>query len=115
MRFKLIYMDNGATTKIDENVLKTMMPFFTDKYANPSSSHSFGQDAKDAIDKARGRIAESINANDDEIFFTSGGTESNNWVLKGVAFAAKKEDKNKNHIITTKIEHKSILNSCSSF
>ena len=112
MRFKLIYMDNGATTKIDENVLKTMMPFFTDKYANPSSSHSFGQDAKDAIDKARGRIAESINANDDEIFFTSGGTESNNWVLKGVAFAAKKEDKNKNHIITTKIEHKSILNSC---
>ena len=112
MRFKLIYMDNGATTKIDPDVLKVMMPFFTEKYANPSSSHSFGQDAKDAVDKARGIIAKSINADEHELFFTSGGTESNNWVLKGVAFAAKKENKEKNHIITTKIEHKSILNTC---
>ncbi|MBT4541235.1 cysteine desulfurase [Candidatus Woesearchaeota archaeon] len=124
MRFKLIYMDNGATTKIDENVLKSMMPYFTEKYANPSSSHSFGQDAKDAVDKARGRIAKAIGADEHEIFFTSGGTESNNWALKGLAFAAMnagkidasgkkiKSGEHKNHIITTKIEHKSILNVC---
>jgi cysteine desulfurase len=117
MRFKLIYMDNGATTKIDEDVLKTMMPYFTEKYANPSSSHSFGQDAKDAVDNARAIIAKAIGANDEEIFFTSGGTESNNWSLKGAAFAAKNAKKDssgehKNHIITTKIEHKSILNVC---
>ena len=109
MRFKEIYMDNGATTKIDPDVLKVMMPYFDEKYGNASSSHSFGQDAKDAMEKARGIIDDSIGADESEIFFTSGGTESNNWAIKAVAFANK--DKG-NHIITTKIEHKCVLNVC---
>ncbi|MFH1440181.1 MAG: cysteine desulfurase family protein [Candidatus Woesearchaeota archaeon] len=125
---KQIYMDNGATTKIDPNVLKEMMPYFTDKYANPSSFHSFGQEAKDAVEKSRLIIAKAINADDKEIFFTSGGTESNNLALKGIAFSCKNRSDNKsldqseknaskkncteNQIITTKIEHKCILNTC---
>ncbi|MBI4453576.1 cysteine desulfurase [Candidatus Woesearchaeota archaeon] len=113
---KEIYLDNGATTKVDTKVMEAMLPYFTEKYGNASSSHSFGQDAKDAIEKARRVIAKSISANDDEIYFTSGGTESNNNALKGVAFAFKSEPKsektNRNHIITTKIEHKCILETC---
>lgn len=107
MRFKQIYLDNGATTMLDPKVLKVMMPYFTKKYGNASSSHSFGMDAKEALENARKVIAKSINAKPEEIVFTSGGTESNNFALKGVAFA--KED---NHIITTKIEHKSIIKTC---
>ncbi len=102
MRLKSVYMDNGATTKPDPKVVEKMMPYITDKYGNPSSTHSYGIDAKEALENARDVIAKSINAKSDEIFFTSGGTESNNWVIKGV----------KGHIITTKIEHKCILNSC---
>lgn len=126
MRIKEIYLDNGATTKVDTKVMETMLPYFTEKYGNASSSHSFGQDAKDAIEKARRVIANSIGADEQEIYFTSGGTESNNNALKGVAFAFKEafntESKNKNqtaknniiknHIITTKIEHKCILETC---
>ncbi|MEA3378033.1 MAG: cysteine desulfurase family protein [Nanoarchaeota archaeon] len=108
MRFKTIYLDNGSTTMMDPIVLEAMKPFFTKRYANASSSHNFGQEAKLALEEARKTIAKSINAKTNEIFFTSGGTESNNWALKGLAFA----NKEKNHIITTKIEHKSILNSC---
>jgi len=108
MRFKEIYLDNGATTKLDPKVMKAMMPYLIKKYGNASSTHTLGQDSKDALESARKAIAKSINAKTDEIIFTSGGTESNNIALKGVAFA----NKNKNHIITTKIEHKCILNTC---
>ena len=106
MRFKDVYMDNGATTQVDAKVFKAMEPYFNDKYGNASSTHSFGRKARDALEKSRKVIAKAINAKADEIVFTSGGTESNNFALKGVVFS------DKNHIITTKIEHKSVLNCC---
>ncbi len=109
MRSNEIYLDNGATTKIDPKVLKAMMPYLTDKYGNASSTHTFGQDSKNVLERARKVIAKSVNASSDEIIFTSGGTESNNFVVKGVAFANRERG---NHIITTKVEHKCILNSC---
>jgi len=106
---KEIYLDNGATTRVDDEVVKAMEPYFNEKYGNASSSHSFGQDAKNALALARKVIAKSINAKADEIVFTSGGTESNNLAIKGVAFANKQKG---NHIITTKVEHKCVLESC---
>jgi len=104
-----IYLDNAATTKVDERVLKEMLPYFTEKYANASSVHAFGQDAKSVLEKSRKIIAKAINANSREIIFTSGGTESNNFALKGLFFSYYPE---KNHIITTKIEHDCVLNTC---
>ena len=104
-----IYLDNGATTKIDPKVIKAMEPYYTEKYGNASAIHSFGLDAQEALEKSRKVIADSLGAKHEEIYFTSGGTESNNWALKGIAFANK--DKG-NHIITTKIEHDCVLNSC---
>jgi cysteine desulfurase len=109
MRFKEIYLDNGATTKVDSRVVEAMVPCFSEKYGNASSSHTFGQNAKDALEKARKVIAKSIGANANEIIFTSGGTEANNLALKGVAFANKNKG---NHIITTKIEHDCVLKTC---
>ena len=105
---KQIYLDNAATTKIDERVLKAMLPYFDEKYGNASSSHAKGQDAKNAMEKARKIIAKSIGAKTSEIYFTSGGTESNNWALKGIFF----ENPEKNHFITTKIDHDCVLNTC---
>lgn len=106
---KEIYLDNGATTKVDSEVLKEMLPYFSEKYGNGASLHLKGIEAKDALEKARKIIAKSINAEPEEIIFTSGGTESNNFALKAIAF----ENKDKgNHIITTKVEHKCILESC---
>ncbi|MGM5483411.1 MAG: cysteine desulfurase family protein [Nanobdellota archaeon] len=107
MRLKKIYLDNAATTKVDEKVLEAMKPYFIKEYANPSSAHTSGIDAKESIEKARKTIAKSINAQPEEIIFTSGGTESNNFALKSIAFTNKKK-----HIITTKVEHKCVLNSC---
>ena len=104
-----IYLDNAATTKVDEEVLKAMLPYFTEKFGNPSSQHQIGQEAKNALEKSRKIIANAINAKTHEIIFTSGGTESNNLALKGLFFASYPE---KNHIITTKIEHDCILNTC---
>lgn len=106
---KPIYLDNAATTKIDNKVLKSMEPYFQEFYGNPSSVHIKGQETKKAIENARKIIAESINAKPEEIYFTSGGTESNNWALKGLFF---KNYPKKNHIITSKIEHDSILGTC---
>lgn len=105
---KTIYLDNGATTPMDKKVIEAMEPFFDKKFGNASSSHHLGQEAKIAMEDARKVIANSINARPEEIIFTSGGTESNNFAIKGIAFA----NKSKNHIITTKIEHKCVLNSC---
>ena len=106
---KTIYIDNGATTPMDKKVIEAMEPFFDKKYGNSSSSHHLGQEAKIAMEDSRSIIAKSINAKPEEIFFTSGGTESNNFAIKGIAFANKNKG---NHIITNKIEHKCILNSC---
>ncbi len=104
-----IYFDNAATTKVDDEVLKTMLPYFSEKYANASSIHFMGQEAKNALEKSRNIIARAIGARTSEIIFTSGGTESNNLALKGLFFANYPE---KNQIITTRIEHDCVLNAC---
>jgi len=109
---KQIYLDNAATTKVDEKVIKEMLSYFNEKFGNASSQHLVGQEAKRALEESRHVIAKSINAKDDEIIFTSGGTESNNLALKGLFFANKEAGTGKNHIITTKIEHDCVLNSC---
>lgn len=106
---KMIYLDNGATTMVDPEVVKAMEPYLTEKYGNASSSHMMGTWARQAVEESRELIAKSIGAKDDEIVFTSGGTESNNLAIKGVAFANKDRGR---HIITTKIEHDCVLNSC---
>jgi len=107
---KQIYLDNAATTKVDEKVAEAMMPFYTEKYGNASSTHFLGEEARRAIEEAREIIAKSISAKYKEIIFTGSGTESNNMVIKGLYWANK--DKGKNHIITTKIEHDCVLNAC---
>ena len=106
---KQIYLDNAATTKVDDEVLKAMLPYFTEKYGNASSIHTAGQEAKNALEDSRRKIAKAISVKSYEIIFTSGGTESNNFALKGLFFANYPE---KNHIIITKIEHDCILNTC---
>jgi cysteine desulfurase len=106
---KQIYLDNAATTKVDDEVVKAMIPYFSEKYGNASSVHLIGGEAKNALEKSRAIIAKSIGAHTREIIFTSGGTESNNLALKGLFF---KNYPDKNHIITTKIEHDCILNTC---
>lgn len=107
---KLIYMDNAATTSTAPAVVSAMLPFFTEYYGNPSSVYNFAQKSKMAIEDAREIIADSIGAaKSNEIYFTGGGSESDNWALKSAAFGLR--DKG-NHIITTKIEHHAILNTC---
>ena len=107
---KLIYMDNAATTSTAPAVVSAMLPFFTEYYGNPSSVYNFAQKSKRAIEDAREIIADSIGAaKSNEIYFTGGGSESDNWALKSAAFGLR--DKG-NHIITTKIEHHAILNTC---
>jgi len=106
---KNIYFDNAATTKVDEKVVEAMLPYFSEKYGNASSQHFIGQEAKQALEKSRKTIAKAINGKAHELIFTSGGTESNNLVLKGLFFSNYPE---KNHIVTTKIEHDCVLNSC---
>jgi len=104
-----IYLDYAATTPTDPEVLKAMLPYFTDKFGNPSSIHSFGQEAKAAVEKAREEIASFLGAKQDEIIFTSGGSESDNFAIKGVAYANKHKG---NHIITSSIEHHAVIKSC---
>ncbi len=106
---KQIYLDSGATTKVDPEVIKSMQPYFDEIYGNASSSHSKGEEAKQALEESRKTIAKALNAKPKEIIFTSGGTESNNFAIKSIAFTNK--DKG-NHIITTKVEHDCILESC---
>lgn len=106
---KFIYMDNSATTPVKKEVLEEMLPYFSERYGNPSSVYSLGSHSKVAVENAREKIAKAIGANPKEIFFTAGGSEADNWALKGIAY--KNKDKG-NHIITTKIEHHGILHTC---
>ncbi len=106
---KKIYLDYAATTPMDEEVLKEMMPYFLEKFGNPSSIHSFGQEALEAVDRARSQVAEFLGASPQEIIFTSGATESNNMVIKGILKASGLKNP---HIITSSIEHHCVLYSC---
>lgn len=106
---KIIYLDHAATTAVHPDVLKEMLPYFTEKFGNPSSVYGFAAGNKNKINHAREVIAESIGAEPEEIYFTGGGSESDNWALKGVAEAYASKGR---HIITTKIEHHAILHTC---
>lgn len=106
---KIIYMDHAATTYVKPEVLEEMLPYFTEIYGNPSSIYTMSRATKKAIDIARDRVAKGINSSSEEIYFTAGGSEGDNWALKGVAFANKHRG---NHIITTQIEHHAILHTC---
>ena len=106
---KNVYLDHAATTYVKKEVLDEMMPFFTQSFGNPSSIYKLGQENKRAVDLAKERIAKAIGATPNEIYFTAGGCEADNWVIKGIAFANMNKG---NHIITTSIEHPAIINSC---
>lgn len=103
---KEIYLDHAATTKLDERVLKKMTPYFLEYYGNANSQHGMGRDAQKAVDEARDEIAALIGTKPSEIYFTSGGTEADNWVLRGVCHALREKGR---HVITTKIEHAAML------
>ncbi len=105
----MIYLDNAATTKVNEKVLESMMPYFSEIYCNPSAAYSFATKGRIAIEEARNHAAKLIGASDMEIYFTSGGSESDNWAIKAAAESF--SDKGK-HIITTKIEHHAVLHTC---
>lgn len=106
---KRVYLDYAATTPVDKSVLDEMIPYFTDGFGNPSSIYYEGREARKAIDESRRKIANAINAKDQEIFFTGSGTEADNWAIKGAAIANSKKG---NHIITTSIEHHAVLHTC---
>ena len=103
-----MYLDNSATTKISDEVLEEMLPYLKDEFGNPSTLYSIGRESKKALEEARQRIADSINAKKDEIIFTSGGSESDNLAIKGIAFKLQKKGK---HIITSEIEHPAVKES----
>ena len=106
---RTIYMDHSATTFVKPEVANAMIPYFTEHFGNPSSIYSIARESKKAIDVARVQTAKALGADPDEIFFTSGGSESDNWAIKGVAFANRKRG---NHIITSQIEHHAVLHTC---
>jgi cysteine desulfurase len=108
---KKLYLDNAATTRVKKEVIDEMSGYFDELYGNPSSQlYELGRKSKEAIEKSRKAVADFLNAEEKEIYFTAGGTEADNWALKGVAFA--NYNKGKNHIITSKIEHHAILHTC---
>ena len=104
-----IYMDNAATTRVTQPVLEAMLPYLTDIFGNPSSVHGFGRDARRALDNAREQVANALGAKTSEIYFTGCGTESDNWAIRGAAYARKNKGK---HIITSAIEHHAVLHTC---
>ena len=106
---KLIYLDNAATTKTAPEVLDAMLPYFSEYYGNPSSIYDFAQKSKEAVTKGRQQIADALNTRKEDIYFTAGGSEADNWALKATFEAYKSKG---NHIITTKIEHHAILHTC---
>ena len=106
---KKIYFDNAATTKLDNEVLETMLPYLKESYGNASSIYKLGRESRKAVEESREKIAEALNCNPNEIYFTAGGSESDNTAIKGIAHANKKKG---NHIITSKIEHPAVLETC---
>ncbi len=106
---KRIYLDHNATTAVSSDVLKAMLPYFEQKFGNASSVHSFGRESREAIAKAREQVASLIGAEPANIVFTSGGTEADNFAIKGIAYANEKKGK---HIITSQVEHHAVLNTC---
>lgn len=106
---RAIYMDHAATTYTKKEVLEEMLPFFTEHFGNPSSIHMFGRDVRKHVDNAREKVAKALGASPEEIYFTAGGSESDNWAVKGAAYANKSKG---NHIITTNIEHHALIHTC---
>ena len=106
---KMIYLDNAATTKTAPEVVEAMLPYFTEFYGNASTVYEFGAKSKEAISQAREQIAGAIGAKGNEIYFTAGGSESDNWAIKAAAEAYRAKG---NHIITSKIEHHAVLHTC---
>ncbi len=106
---RFIYVDHAATTAVKKEVLDVMIPYYTEKYGNPSSIYSIGRESKKAIEEARDKVAAAISAQPKEIFFTGSGTEADNWAIKGVAYANRQKGK---HIITSAIEHHAVLHTC---
>lgn len=104
-----IYLDHAATTPTDPAVVQAMLPYFTEVYGNPSSVHAFGRESRRSVEAARRQVASAIGAKPSEIYFTNGGTESDNWALKGTAFALQGKGR---HIITTAVEHHALLHTC---
>ena len=104
-----IYMDNGATTRVTEEVFEAMKPYFCETFGNPMSIHGFGREARKAVENARRQVAAALGADPSEIYFTGCGTESDNWALRGTAYAYQKKGK---HIITSTVEHHAILHTC---
>ena len=106
---KIRYFDNAATTRVKEEVLNEMLPYFSEQYGNPSSLYSIGRSAKKKVEEARKKVAKLVNCNPNEIYFTGCGSESDNTAIKGIAYANKNRGK---HIITSKIEHPAVLHTC---
>ena len=109
MKNKSVYMDHAATTPVHPQVLEAMLPFFSERFGNPSGIYSVGYEVRKALDESRATVAEVLGCGPDEVIFTSGGTESDNAALKGAAFAMREAG---NHIITSAIEHRAVLNTC---
>ncbi|MHA1578564.1 MAG: cysteine desulfurase NifS [Candidatus Freyarchaeota archaeon] len=107
---KRVYMDHAATTYVDPEVIQAMLPYFSERFGNASSLHSFGREAKEALEHSREVVAKALGASPDEIYFTSGGTESDNLAIKGAMWA----NRDKSHVITSLIEHHAVLETCSS-
>ncbi|MCM2465020.1 cysteine desulfurase NifS [Methanoculleus oceani] len=108
-RRRSVYMDHAATTPTRPEVVEAMLPYFSERFGNPSSLYTLAREAKGAVEEARGRVAAAIGASPEEIFFTSGGTEADNWAVKGVAAASRKKG---DHIVTSAIEHHAVLHTC---
>jgi cysteine desulfurase len=110
---KRIFLDHASTTKVDDQVVTAMLPFFSTYYGNPSSIHAFGREAREAVDNARTRVGNVLGARDDEVIFTAGGTESDNLAIKGISYLNKEKRTTKGpHIITSTIEHPGVLEVC---